>query len=164
MALQQRKYVTNDLVAKAEPKVFSNGTAGTLNGAVEFLFVAPEAGELDARPLDISAGTNTTHTTTVSITATLEKNGDGGTNMLATAPVLLDTAGTGFRTTAVAGTGITQSARSATLANYRFAAGDILFVTLTEAGTGGTDPSDVGVAVRWHPLTDNDPDPTVARS
>lgn len=164
MALQQRKYLTNDLVAKAEVKVFSSGTAGTLNGAAEYGFVAPEAGELDARPIDISVGVNTTHSSSASITASLEKNTDGGTSMLATAPVITDGAGTGFKTTAVTGTGITQSVRSATQANHRFAAGDVLFLTLTEAGSGGTDPSDVFFNIRWHPLTDNDPDATVART
>lgn len=160
----QRKYTTNDLTAVAELSFFTGGTAGTLNGSTEFVFVAPCAGELDARPIDISVGTNTTHSSSASITATVEKNGDGGTDMLATAPVITDAAGTGQKDTATTGTGITQSARSATEANYTFAAGDIIFVTLTEAGSGGTDPSDVGFVVRWHPLTDNNPSAIVARS
>lgn len=163
MALGWRKYQTNDLVAKAEVKVFTGGTAGTLNGATEFGFIAPEDGELDTLPVVIRAGTNTTHTDGA-ITATLEKNSDGGTSMLATAPVLSDDAGTGSKSTQAAGTGVTLSAPSATLANKRFEAGDLLFVTLSESGSGGTDPSDVFFAVRWHPLTDNDPDSRVARS
>jgi hypothetical protein len=164
MAKQKVKFITTDLVATEAPLVFQAFTAGALNGSFEACFVAPWAGELDDNPVILSVGVNTTHDTAVSITATLEKNGDGGTNMLATNPVLLDTAGVGQVDTAVAGTGVTVSAPSATVANKQFAKGDLLFVTVTEAGTGGADPSDVAVAVFAHRLQDADFSSQVARS
>ena len=77
--------------------------------------------------------------------------------MLATDPILLNTAGTGARNTAVAGTGVTQAVVDATEADRRLADGAGFIVTVTEAGSGGTDPSDVYAIVTFARLQDFDP-------
>lgn len=161
MALEKVTFLTDGSKGQYTFAIpFSGGTMGTLNGSTEFGFVAPWDGELDDNPLILSVGTNTTHSDG-EITATLEKNGDGGTSMLATAPSILNDAGTGARNSAATATGITKSAPSATLANKRFSKGDMLFVTLSESGSGGTDPSDVAFVILAHRLGDVDVDQTV---
>ena len=141
-------------------------TAGTLNGSTEHIVGLPYSDregdgagngwELIA--VVLSAGVNTTHTDTVpQITATVEKNTDGGTSALATAPVIANTAGTGRRTTGAAATGITQAVMSATEANKRFADNDTAFVTITETGGSGTDPSDVSCTLTFARLQNWDP-------
>lgn len=164
MATQKITFLTqHDKGQYTYPLAFTgDAPAGALPTAtaIEYAFVMPFAGELDDNPLILSVGTNGTHAD-FDLTATLEKNGDGGTSMLATAPHILNDAGTGFRTTAAAGTGLTLSAPSATLANKRFAKGDILFVTLSESGSGGAEVADVGFVLLVHRLGDKDPDQTV---
>ena len=139
---------------KADKFFFSNGTAGTLNGATEFGFVVPE-GTWKVTNVVLSAGTNTTHTSADQIDVTVEKNTDGGTSVLTTTPKLTAEAGTGQRDTAAAGTGITVAVVDT--AENEVSEGDILFATLTEAGSGGTDPSDVFFVIELQRVTDLDP-------
>lgn len=144
---------------------------GTVNGSIEGGVLLPFSGSVissaqvpslatgngwELLNVIVSVGVNTTHTDGA-ITATVEKNTDGGTSALATAPVISDDAGTGFKTTAVAGTGITAAVVSATEANRRFADGDVAFVTITETGSGGTDPSDIFCALTFARLQDFNP-------
>ena len=166
MAVSNAIYKTNDQNGqRVDTFVATVGTAGTLNGSVEGMITFPPSGAdgvtagngWDLVKTDIMAGVNTTHTTTVSITATVEKNTDGGTSALTTAPILLDTAGTGRRTTVSAGTGITVGVPVDGAAGT-FADSDVAFVTLTEAGTGGADPSDVCVRLVFARQQDFDPE------
>lgn len=139
--------------------------AGTLNGSVERIVSLPPSAadgvsvgngwELIA--VDISVGVNSTWTDGV-ITCTVEKNTDGGTSALTTAPSIEDAAGTGRRTTkAGAATGIVVAVIN-TAAND-FADSDEAFVTLTETGSagGGADPSDVSVRLVFGRVQDFDP-------
>jgi len=139
--------------------------AGALNGSFEGIVGLPYSGAdgqtsgngWELRAVILGAGTNTTHDTTDSITATVEKNSDGGTNALATNPVLDSDAGTGAKNTASSGDGVTQAVVHGTEANRQFSDGDMAFVTVTEAGSGGTDPSDVFVTLTFARIQDYDP-------
>ena len=143
MATQTAKLLTNDRAGYTTQKlVFSGGTPGTLNGATEFGFVLP-AGSWRLTEVTLAAGVNTTHTTsTPLITLSVEKNTDGGTSALTTAPSLDNTAGTGYKSTIATATGIVVGVPK-TDADGLFTQGQVAFVTLSETGASGTDPSDV---------------------
>lgn len=131
--------------------------AGTLNGSSEGIVVLPAADNgWELTDVVLTAGVNTTHTTGTSLTATVEKNTDGGTAALSTNPALLNTAGTGRKTTATAGTGITPAVIKSD-GSEDFASYDAVVVTLSEAGTGGTDPSDVALFLEFTRKQDYDP-------
>ena len=145
---------------------FSFGTAGAQNGAVEFVRGLPysdvggdgaSGNGWELESVILGALVNGTWTD-ASLTATVEKT-DGGTNMLATAPIITDDAGTGARNTAASGTGITQAVVHATEANRRLADGAGFIVTVTETGSagGGADPEDVYVTLTFSRLQDFDP-------
>jgi len=149
MATQNAILQTNDRGGKRLDRlIFTGGTPATLNGATEFGFVLPTSPVNEGvshswklAKVIISVGVNTTHSDGA-ITLSVEKNTDGGTSALTTTPTILDDAGTGFRSTRSPGTGITQAVPAAG-ADGKFAPGDVAFVTLSESGAGGTDPSDV---------------------
>lgn len=138
--------------------------AGELNGSVEDIIGFPtSAGGWRLTRMSLAAGVNTTHDTSASITATVEKNTDGGTSALDTAPVITNAAGTGRKvidSNDSNGTGLTKAVPTTTVANSTFADSDVAFVTLTEAGSGGTDPSDVSVVLEFTEVQDFDPAPT----
>lgn len=170
MAAQFARVYSNDLHNHKDLITFVAATAGTLNGAAEFVGAVPFSGvdgdaagngwELES--VILGALTNTTHDTAESITATVEKT-DGGTNMLATDPVITSLAGTGARTS-LAGTESVAAVVHGTQANRRLADGAGFIVTYTEAGSGGTDPSDVYVIVTFSRIADYDPELTTART
>ena len=148
MAVGNAVLLTNDKSGKKQDRIyFSGGTPGTLNGSTEFGFVLPRdpnnGSDASWKLTDVilRVGTNTTHSDGV-ITISVEKNDDGGTSALTTAPAISDDAGTGNRSTKAAATGITLAVVK-TDADGEFDEGDLAFVTLTETGSGGTDPSDV---------------------
>lgn len=151
---------------RKEVITFTGYTAGTLNGAAEHIFQLPRSGAQglvagngwELIDVVLAVGVNTTHDmTTPLISATVEKNTDGGTTALATVPSLDNTAGTGRKTTRTAGTGIIPAVIHATQANRRFADDDVAFVTVLEAGSNGTDPSDVSVQLSFARIQDFDP-------
>jgi hypothetical protein len=172
MAAGFAKVYSNDLHNHFDFHTVTLAAAGTLNGAVEGIYGFPPSsvgGVLAGNGWElisavISAGVNTTHTDPGDITATVEKNTDGGESALETAPHLLSTAGTGRRTTFTAGTGITVGVPDTVEANRRFADSDVAFVTLSETGSAGTDPSDVAVVVTFKRIADYDPELTTART
>lgn len=162
MAAASAKILTNDQQGyKVDRLVFTGGQPATLNGAVEFGFVLPTdpAGSSDAswklKKANIRVGTNTTHSDGV-ITLSIEKNDDGGTSALTTAPAISDDAGTGNRSTKAAATGITEAVVK-TDADGEFDEGDLCFVTLSETGSGGTDPSDVFFCIEFERQQNFDP-------
>lgn len=171
MAAGFARVYSNDLHNHFDFYSATVSAAGTLNGSVEQIVGFPSSsvgGVLAGNGWElvsvvVSAGVNTTHTDGA-ITATVEKNTDGGTSALATAPILSDDAGTGRKTTFSAGTGITVGVVSATEANRRFADSDVAFVTLSESGSSGTDPSDVAVVLNFKRIQDYDPELTTART
>ena len=164
MAIGQAYILTNDKEGKAPHKLyFSNGVAGTLNGASEFGFVLPQApngnnsNDYDWLLTDVilTAGTNTTHSDGA-ITLSVEHDGDGGT-AVADAPEITDNAGTGAVSTVAAGTGISQFVFDEEDESFYFEAGEQVFVTLSESGSGGTDPSDVFFVLEFTRRQDFDP-------
>lgn len=167
MAVITAKTPSNDrLGTREEVFVATAFTAGTLNGSTEHIVNLPPSGKdavtagngwrLKACILDV--GVPGTHAD-ASLTATVEKNTDGGTSALTTAPVIAAAAGTGARkTTNAAGTGITLAVISST--EQDFADTDRAFVTITETGSAGTDPADVSVKLVFSRLADFDQDYT----
>ena len=156
MSAGYRKFASNDQDGISTDKFyFSGGTAGSLTGAVEFVHVVPE-GSWEVTNVILSAGTNTTHSTSGLITLQVSDN-DGGNAVLSTAATLADTAGTGAKNTAAAGTGITQAVVDTD--EDDFTEGDLLFVDLSEAGSGGADPADVGYLIELTKIQDFDPAP-----
>ncbi len=158
MAAGYATVITNDKGGRQNDKFFATvALAGTLNGSTEGIVVLPAATNgWELTDVVLTTGVNTTHTTGVSFTATVEKNTDGGTSALTTNPALLDTAGTGRKTTATAGTGITPAVIK-TDGSKDFASYDAAFVTISEAGTLGADPSDVAVFLEFTRKQDFDP-------
>lgn len=156
---------TNDRQGKREEVFVATAfTAGTLNGSTEHIVNLPPSGK-DAvtagngwrlKKVVLDVGVPGTHAD-ASLTATVEKNTDGGTSALTTAPVIAAAAGTGARkTTNAAGTGITLAVIAA--AEQDFADTDRAFVTITETGSAGTDPADVSVKLVFVRLQDWDQD------
>lgn len=146
---------------------FNAFKATTLGGSVEFVFGLPASGvdgqttgngwELVAA--EVGALVNTTHDTSESITATVEKT-DGGTSMLATAPVITAQSSASAGAVANSANGGTEAVRgvaSATQANKRLSDFGGFIVTLTEAGSGGTGASDVYAVVTFQRLQDYNP-------
>lgn len=173
MSVQTAHYITNDKQGKkVDTFCISVGAAGALAAAGEAKFVLPPSGAdgisegngwiLAAPPL-LDVGVNTTHTTsTPLVSATVEKNTDGGTSCLLTIPQITNAAGTGRKTTAATATGITPAVLSATAADYTFADGDAVFVTLLETGATGADPEDVSLRLVFKRQADFDQDFTQA--
>lgn len=150
----------NDTAHTREDRIFFNGfTAGTQNGAVEYIFQLPDFGKGYSWKLvdvNISVGVNTTHSSAGLINLTVEKNTDGGTSALTTSPSISDAAGTGRRTTANgAATGIIAAVIDDD--ESTFDPGDTAFVTVLEAGSGGTDPSDVSVCLEFQRISNFTP-------
>ena len=171
MAVQFAKIPTNDAAGqKTDTFCITVGPAGALAAAAEAKFVLPPSGAdgisagngwVMAAPPLLDVGVNTTHTTsTPLVSATVEKNTDGGTSCLATIPQITNAAGTGRKTTAATATGITPAVLSATAADYTFADGDAVFVTLLETGATGADPEDVVLRLIFKRKADFDQDYT----
>jgi len=165
MAASYAFFSSNDKQGKRRDFIsFHVSNPGTLNGAVEYIGSLPASG-VDGQTLgngwelvaaEVGALVNTTHDTSESITATVEKT-DGGTSMLATAPVITAASGTGAQNSSDGGTEDVRGVPSATEANKRLADFGGFIVTLTEAGSGGTDPSDVYAVVTFARLQDFNP-------
>lgn len=165
MAASTAIFQSNDKAGQvADLITFVIQNAGTLNGAVEYIGALPASG-VDGQTLgngwelvaaEVGALVNTTHDTSASITATVEKT-DGGTSMLATAPVITNASGTGAQNSSDGGTGDVRGVPSATQANKRLADFAGFIITLTEAGSGGTDPDDVYAVVTFKRLQNFDP-------
>lgn len=138
--------------------------AGTLNGAFEGIIGFPfSAGGWRLTGVKLAVGVNTTHSSSATIGVTIAKNTDGGTTCLATEPAITDSA-VGGRIVADSNdadaTGVTIAVVHGTTANIDFVDSDVAFLTITEAGTGGTDPSDVSVTLDFTEKQDFDPAPT----
>lgn len=172
MSIQTAFSPSNDSTGKrADVFVATISAAGTLNGGVEGIVNFPPSGADGASAgsgwqlvsANVNVGVNTTHdTTSPLISLTVEKNTDGGTSALLTAPSISNAAGTGRKTTeSGAATGIVPAVLSATASASIFADSDTAFLTLLEAGSNGTDPSDVSGKVVFVRLQDFDQDFTV---
>lgn len=151
----------NDTVQTRSDRIYFQGfNPSTQNGAVEYGFQLPHGGKSYSWKLvavNISVGTNTTHDTGGLINLTVEKNTDGGTAVLTTSPSISNAAGTGHRTTTNgAATGIVAAVIKSD-GEEIFDPGEIAFVTVTEAGSGGTDPSDVGVMLEFERVSNFTP-------
>ncbi len=137
-------------------------SAGALSGSSEHIVGLPtSAGGWQLTRVSLAAGVNTTHSTAASITATVEKNTDGGTAALSTNPSITDAAGTGrevIDSNDSSGTGLTPAVIDTD--NDDFVDSDVVFVTITEAGSGGSDPEDISVTLDFTELQDFDPNPT----
>lgn len=131
--------------------------AGTLNGSAEGIVGFPPSGGNGWKLVDVilACGVNGTHAD-ASLTATVEKNTDGGTSALATAPVIAAAASTGRKSTGIAGTGITAAVVEDD-GSENFEDTDVAFVTMSETGSAGTDPSDVSATLVFVRKQDFDP-------
>ena len=164
MAAGFAQFQSNDKAGQiADLFTYQAFKATTLGGSVEFVGAVPASG-VDGQTLgngwelvacEVGALTNTTHDTSESITATVEKS-DGGTSMLATDPVLTSAAGTGPRSSAQ-GTESVRGVPDATEADRRLADFGGFIITLTEAGSGGTGASDVYAVVTFKRVQNFDP-------
>ena len=151
----------NDTVQTRSDRIYFYGfTTATLNGSTEHIWTAPAGGKSYSwrlKDIILSVGVNTTHDTAASITVTAEKNTDGGTSALTTAPVITNAAGTGVASTAEGTvTGITPTVVKTT-SDAVFDPGQTCFFTLTEAGSGGTDPSDVSFVAEFERVSNFTP-------
>lgn len=148
--------------------VASVDVAGTFTGTAEKIVNFPPSGAdgtsagsgWQLLSANVNAGVNTTHSTaTPLISLTVEKNTDGGTSALLTAPSVSNADGTG-RVSTEAGDG-TPFALSATASASVFADSTVAFLTLAETGATGVDPSDVSGKVVFVRIQDTDQDFTV---
>lgn len=165
MAASFVQFQSNDKAGQVRDLIsFHISNPGSLNGSVEYIGSLPASG-IDGRTLgngwelvaaEVGALVNTTHDNAESITATVEKT-DGGTSMLATAPVITAASGTGPQNSSDGGTEDVRGVAHAAEANRRLADYSGFIVTLTEAGSGGTDPSDVYAVVTFARIQNFDP-------
>lgn len=162
MAVGLATVVTSDKAGKQNDKFSATvsipGTLGASTEAIIMLPAATNGWELSA--VVLAAGVNTTHSTGGLVSATVEKNTDGGTSALTTNPSMDDTQ-TGRQTSANGLAGNTAAVIK-TDGGEDFASYDTAFVTVTQAGSGGAAALDTSVLVEFTRKADYDPDYTAA--